>query len=1385
MLRITYCIVNVNFYSTSTVMAAMESQLAALFEALRGVNTTDSLKREDVDEIAMITGMSVKASRKLLRKYRGNKDDALMAWFDKDVDSSALEAASDSENEDDSEVTENINITSDWPLFPDVVDWVSSSCGCSIDLENISKKEDKELIPLESRSGDIIPADVTQLRASGRRVGAGEEDEKEIFAGLSIGQPVRIRRYDKEMRQSRAGWKDDSEFDQKRLCGKIGTVRAVTRRDLTARVEFTGFGSGWWDIRWVEILPPPLVIESNVACSGAAVVKGDRKQIKLAQRCISLITTCIRISGLGVFLDPVKKALDQVVPSSKGEVHWRALMDEDEVLGYQLCVCDPRAVGQVARCLEGELTLNIDKCAAVSEDVVTRVAKLARSKTGCVVVSAPKGEAKMDAGALVIRNPRCWVGGNADGLEGKRVAPGIVLGCDGGRAQVFWMNSNAVATHRWGFDDTFDLVLMPCFAPIGRLLVVCVGIERIPGLTWDMLLRVVKEALTMEGAEMIREVLTDPQYMWNGKTFEEKIDTEKFARDIVSVVVGGWATDGVLPRPLISEELSALLNAIQENDGSHLGIWREAKVTVHQFYCSTPSRREGPICQHPGGAFQAPHWGCCGQQAVNGACRQIERRTTPLHPKHILHDRTMSIMTWACDRCKCRAEPQQGQRWRCDDCDYDLCDPCLHDSLREVKKNSIVLSQVADSDHVTLLTVLDQEVLCELNGDSLLVTPADCKTRHVKDVSFTVGEDGTRPIITFSDPDMEKHVTLDGVVHGFHAGQIVHAAKDIYVAVAVAVQQGGHGTVIGPSTSGDPRRVCIKFLGREAKINVMPVEVKAVLDTPRRARLQHLGKPIPVYSEVDGPINDITEVPCNSEVVVIKDGPEWANISYNGVEGFTQNTYLRELNTQSTVITLCNRGLPEAVASLRQLSKKAGIKCNIPQEFELTVGGKLPAVIVSGLTDESDAMNGVYRRSPAEEDCRVIFRKGDHTLYFRGSWWKLNNNVRHDGWLQSSRALTGKWSPANAHDARVSATYPTLRVGTPQLKTVPTPVTGTSIVHIPKSATLTKEGNIIKLGSTEISGLLYHIDTFSLVFTHSDDSTTAILEQNDILEILSKIKGLVAGTDVECQIPDEVEIVEPEPLRTLDNPLTLPDLNKLCRSTVEATGGDSVGTILSKHGWKRNGGFEEIPAEDGLLQIGKQLHELVGEKMTADISMEVVAPKSTTVAVVGPMTGRQKAKGFLSRLHDLQEVAIRVPSENHAVVERHRADIQKHAHTHMNVGFGGAIVRLTGTASAIRQTRRAIATLLMKHWREQQRQRREVVLEQVVANAMEVRIKVPLTPAMKELLDRKEIAPIQETQRRHDEAEAERRQDEQRVVSMTQELSREYVVIYYQLSFYF
>eukprot|EP01064_Diplonema_japonicum_P037150 TRINITY_DN8634_c2_g1_i2.p1 TRINITY_DN8634_c2_g1~~TRINITY_DN8634_c2_g1_i2.p1 ORF type:complete len:2665 (+),score=482.28 TRINITY_DN8634_c2_g1_i2:59-8053(+) len=1352
----------------------METQLAALFEVLRGVNTNDSLKREDVDEISTITGMSVKASRKLLRKYRGNKDDALMAWFDKDVDSTALEAASDSENEEEAEVTERVKVTSDWPLFPDIVEWVTSTSGCTLDLEDVVKPKDfKALISPDLKPGDMVPPEVTTVRVPHhKKVLTPEEEEKEIFAGLSIGQAVRIRRYVKEMKQSRAGWKDDSEFDQKRLCGRIGAVRAVTRRDLTARVEFNGFGSGWWDIRWLEILPSPLHVDSACSCSGFVNLKGDTKQVKIAARCLSQITTCVRVGCLGVFLGPVRKAVEQVVPNSKGEVVWRSLSQPDgKVSGYQLCICDPRVVGPVSRCLEGDLTWNLDRRAAVSEEVVTRVAKLARTKTGCVVVSAPKGEAKMDAGALVIRNPRCWVGGNADGLEGNRVAPGVVLGCESGRAQVFWINSNAMATHRWGFDDTFDLVLMPCFAPVGRLLVVLVGIDKIPGLTWEMLIRVVREALTMEGADLVRQVLSNPDFKWNGDSFAGKINTGSLARAIINAVVAGWSSDGVLPPPLVTNELNDLLELFQneeEPERGHLGIWREAKITVHQFYCSTPSRREGPICQHPGGAIQAPHWGCCGQQAKLGTCRQTERRATPLHPKHILKDRTMSIMSWACDRCKVRAEPQQGQRWRCDQCDFDLCDPCLHDSLREICKTKIVLEN-SKAESAVLTNVLDQETLCELENDQLMITPTGCKKRRVKDVDFTLGEDGAQPIVTFIDPLIDQPPPSNGSIHGFTSGQKVHAAKDIYVAVSVAVQQGGHGTVVGPSTSGDPRRVCVKFLGREAKINVMPVEVKQILETPRRAKVHQGGALVKLRAEEKLTGSVVGEVPCGSEVQVLEDGEDASQVEWSGTIGYVGNNILRELNTQSTVVMMNTRGMSGPLSALRGIASRASVSCNVPENFELTVGGKLAAIIVSNLVGDLAGMNGVYRRAPAEEDCRVIFRKGDSTLYFRGSWWKLNNNTRHDGWLQSSRALIGQWSPANTHDARTDTHYPIVEVA----KTVPGAVVPTASppasITLAPGKVLNMTGTVLTLNEKVITSVSYQTDTFTLNLPPGPPIT---LPNSELLNILGDVKSMATTCKLPCVIPREIELVESVEVRMSKPPPTHEELNTMTKNAVEAYGGDAVGTIAAKYGWDGSQ-FKKHLTRPEMGQLGKQLHELIGDKLTADISLEIVAPRSTTVAVVGPQPGRQKAKGFLSRLHDLQEVAIRVPSENHAVVERHRGDIQKHAHTHMNVGFGGAVVRLTGTASAIRHTRRAIATLLMKHWREQQRQRREVVLEQVVASAMEVRINVPLDPAMKELLNRKEVSE-KEDQKRHDEAESERRQDEQRLVSMTQELSREY-----------
>eukprot|EP01063_Lacrimia_lanifica_P002967 TRINITY_DN11601_c0_g1_i1.p1 TRINITY_DN11601_c0_g1~~TRINITY_DN11601_c0_g1_i1.p1 ORF type:complete len:2693 (+),score=956.95 TRINITY_DN11601_c0_g1_i1:82-8160(+) len=1372
----------------------MDTQLAALFEALRGTGSSDALKREDVDELATITGMSMKASRKLLRKYRGNKDDALMAWFDKDVDSAALEAASDSETEDEADVTERVRLTSDWPLFPTVVEWIQTTSGTTIDLRHVSKPKDHTRYLLSaSKPGDVVP-DVQHVRVpQGKKAATPEDEEKEIFAGLSIGQPVRVRRYCKEMRQSRAGWKEDTEFDQKRLCGRVGIVRAVTRRDLTARIEFTGYGSGWWDIRWLEPLPAPLHIESACGCTGYAVFKGDRKQVKLALRCLAQITTYVRVGGFGVFLAPIRKAVEHVVPLARGEVMWRSLLRPDgEIVGYQLCITDPRVVGPVARCIEGELTWNIDRNAAVSEEVVTRVAKLARTKTGCVVVSAPKGDTKMDAGALVIRNPRCWVGGNADGLEGARVAPGVVLGCDAGRAQVFWLNSSAVATHRWGFDDTFDLVLMPCFAPVGRLLVVLVGIDRIPGLTWEMLIRVVREALTMEGAELVRTVLTKPQWHWNGDTFTEKINTLALARALTEVVVSGWASDGVLPPPLVSDQLHALGEAFQmqnEPIGGHLGIWREAKVTVHQFYCSTPSRREGPVCQHPGGAIQAPHWGCCGQQAKSGTCRQTESRVTPLHPQHPLRDRTMSIMSWVCDRCKCRAEPQQGQRWRCDTCDYDLCDPCFHDSLRAVKKTHVQLAPKTCS-QLRFITVLGQKVDCALSDGCFTVSVNRGQPRRITSIAFSLGEDGAQPVVTFSDTVQHRPVEKNGPVHGYTVGQPIHAAKDIYVQVSVAVQQGGHGTVIGPSTSGDPRRVCVKFLGREAKINVMPAEVRPILAAPRRARVVSSSGRGPLRllrektarSASAGDDPTLPEVASGSEVLVTKDdGDGWLIVDSDSGSGYVRHHSVRELNTQATVAKLSTRGLADVMSSLKSLAEQAGAQCDIPGAFDLTVGGKLPTVVVSGLAGESAGMNGVYRRAPAEDDCRVIYRKGDSTLYFRGSWWKLNNNTRHDGWLQSSRALVGQWSVANSHDARTDAPYPKVSIGETGMHAIPAytkplptvlPLTSTSMVlYDVDTAALSLR---IAEGSAEsvhaIQSMAFASETTTL--TLAPVAVQLLLSHEMLVENLSALQALAEKCGIACTFPPQVEVVTGVDYPAAKHPpLTMEILTALTKAAMEAPGGDGVRTIAGKHGWA-NGGFAAPLTESHIATMARQIHELIGDKMTADISLDVVAQKTTSVAVVGPQPGRQRAKGFLGKLRDLQEVAIRVPSENHAVVERHRADIQKHVHTHMNVGFGGAVVRLTGTSSAIRHTRRAIATLLMKHWREQQRQRREVVLEQVVASAMEVRVKKPLTAAMKELLDRKENPS--DGKKRHDESEAERRLDEARLVSMTQEISREY-----------
>eukprot|EP00755_Sulcionema_specki_P017708 Sspe_Gene.65041::Locus_38520_Transcript_1_1_Confidence_1.000_Length_4239::g.65041::m.65041 len=1360
----------------------MDAQLAALFEVLRGV--VDKPKREDVDEVSAITGMSLKASRKLLKKYRGNKDDALLAWFDKDVDPMALEAASDSDNEDESEVTEQCHVRSDWPLFPEVVEWITASSGCTIDLSHVQRPSDEDF--LHGDPGTVLPAECLSVPAYNPPYRSLEQEEKELFAGLSIGQPVRVKRYCKEMKRSRSGWKDDAEFDQRGLCGRVGTVRAVTRRDLTARIDFNGFGSGWWDIRWLEPFPRPVPLAPMCGCKGYALLRGEKKQVKLAQRCIAQITTVVRVGSLGVFLGPVRKAVEQVVPLSAGEVVWRTLTTQrGDVGGYQLAICDPRVVGSVCRCIHGELTMQLDRRTAVSEEVVTRVAKLARAKTGCVVVSAPRGDTKMEGGAMVLRNPRCWIGGNVDGLEGNSVAPGVVIGTDSGRAQVFWLNSGIVATHRWGFDDTFDLVLMPCFAPVGRLAVGLVSMDRVMGLTWDVLVRAVREALTMEGADMVREVLSLPQFKWTGERFDGKIDTIALARKLCDKVTAGWAADGILPPPLVSNELQALVHYLQMAPpplGGHLGMWREAKATVHKYYCSTPARREGPLCQHPGGAIQQPHWGCCGQHARQGMCRQIATRQSPLH-KHTLQDRTMCIISWACDKCKSRSDAQQAQRWRCDTCQYDLCDPCLQDSLH---KEALVHISVPPVDpaapplpSVQIPTITQHEtVTCSAGKRCLILSLNPSETRQATEVSFSATEDGTQPVLTFSNPDTEQLGPFNGPLHGFTVNQRVHATKDIFVAVSVAVHQGCHGTVTGPSTSGDPRRVCVKFDSRETKINVMPLEIRPLLKAPRRARVMQVGgKTVPLRSTPSSLGDVVCDIPNETEVQVSEDCNEWAKAAWKGHEGYLLQQQLRELNTQSTMVTVRTQGLPEMLRDLNRVVQAAGLKCTIQPSFDLSVGGKLMAVIVSGVAMEE--VNGIYLRCPAEEECRVMFKKDNVLLYYFAGWWKLGN-ARKDPAMFSSRTLVGQWSVDNAKDSNAGSAYPTVEVAL--VKTVAVPTLKRDEVRISHRKTavcITAVNGAMRCATSDetfdVTSLSYKTESSELVFEGEKKRLAVTVPPTSSLPgVLGGLRGLVPEGGVQLSIPSKVDIYEESPSYGVPTgeAVTMDRLAELTTAAVKVTGGDAVHSVVSKFSW-RDGRYHEKLSSSSLVSLARQLHELVGEKLTADISLEVMAPVTSTLAIVGPPSGRQKAKGFLSRLHDLQEVAVRVPSENHAVVERHRSDIQRYCHTHMNVGFGGAIVRLTGTAGSIKRARRAIAMLLMVHWREQQRQRREVVLEQVVATAIEVTVKVPLTKQLHSLF-RQSTVTIPKAEQRHDELEAERKQGESRLLSLIQELSREY-----------
>eukprot|EP01062_Namystynia_karyoxenos_P083881 TRINITY_DN974_c0_g2_i1.p1 TRINITY_DN974_c0_g2~~TRINITY_DN974_c0_g2_i1.p1 ORF type:complete len:2269 (+),score=537.88 TRINITY_DN974_c0_g2_i1:101-6907(+) len=124
----------------------------------------------------------------------------------------------------------------------------------------------------------------------------------------------------------------------------------------------------------------------------------------------------------------------------------------------------------------------------------------------------------------------------------------------------------------------------------------------------------------------------------------------------------------------------------------------------------------------------------------------------------------------------------------------------------------------------------------------------------------------------------------------------------------------------------------------------------------------------------------------------------------------------------------------------------------------------------------------------------------------------------------------------------------------------------------------------------------------------------------------------------------------------------------------------------------------------------------------------VAVQGGSRIAVVGPMPGRARALRILCALSDVQELLIRVPVTDVALLEAHRRDLQRASHAHVHI-TRGSLVLLTGTPQAVSRARRAINALLQHNWQELQRGRMEKLLAKVAQAQAEVRVSIRLRRA--------------------------------------------------------
>eukprot|EP01059_Diplonema_ambulator_P020759 TRINITY_DN3465_c0_g2_i1.p1 TRINITY_DN3465_c0_g2~~TRINITY_DN3465_c0_g2_i1.p1 ORF type:complete len:1995 (+),score=562.87 TRINITY_DN3465_c0_g2_i1:634-5985(+) len=203
---------------------------------------------------------------------------------------------------------------------------------------------------------------------------------------------------------------------------------------------------------------------------------------------------------------------------------------------------------------------------------------------------------------------------------------------DAGRVQVMWVTLDEFAMEITKKMRDHDVPVPKEWTPQGAAIGVYVG-DRICNSAHFNATPATRKAVEGFNAPLTEEGVVMKLESW----LNQEAQTQRHSLEIFLRTVEEWLKCTCEQR--ISDPGRPSLAVLEvewevtkpKDERGHFGMWRQDGLTVNTYWCSTPSHRDWPYCEHSG-SLRAPHWSCCGEQNQNARCTNARGSATKIQP---------------------------------------------------------------------------------------------------------------------------------------------------------------------------------------------------------------------------------------------------------------------------------------------------------------------------------------------------------------------------------------------------------------------------------------------------------------------------------------------------------------------------------------------------------------------------------------------------------------------------------------------------------------------------------------------------------------------------------------------------------------------------------